>query len=234
MFFWTNLWLLGARTFKLYPNMQYVTFPAPATWRCGHCQILQLNCVQEVTMREKFDCDWTMYLWEASLPRRPVAKTQFSTAQVNFYWSKFQFTSKHGSSESTSGLFEQQTKNAFCICLQDDCCQSQGCGEQAGGLWLLSHSSVQCTLLGPNFLLRSFNTTYSLCKSGHKCFYTIQPGLQNLSPSSQWWEQEMIGWCPHILYPNVTSSRMKVRNGIYLPEINTKIFLFVRTVGMHH
>lgn len=80
--------------------------------------------------------------------------------------------------------------------------QSQGCGEQAGGLWLLSHSSVQCTLLGPNFLLRSFNTTYSLCKSGHKCFYTIQPGLQNLSPSSQWWEQEMIGWCPHILYPN--------------------------------
>lgn len=162
MFFWTNLWLLGARTFKLYPNMQYVTFPAPATWRCGHCQILQLNCVQEVTMREKFDRDWTMYLWEASLPRRPVAKTQFSTAQVNFYWSKFQFTSKHGSSESTSGLFEQQTKNAFCICLQDDCCQSQGCGEQAGGLWLLSHSSVQCTLLGPNFLLRSFNTTYSL------------------------------------------------------------------------
>lgn len=121
MLFWTKLWLLGARTFKLYPNMQYVTFPAPATWRCGHCQILQLNCVEEVTMCEKFDRDWTMYLWEASLPWRPVAKTQFSTAQVYFYWSKFQFTSKDGSSESTSGLFEQQTKNTFCICLQDDC-----------------------------------------------------------------------------------------------------------------
>lgn len=234
MLFWTKLWLLGARTFKLYPNMQYVTFPAPATWRCGHCQILQLNCVEEVTMREKFDRDWTMYLWEASLPWRPVAKTQFSTAQVYFYWSEFQFTSKHGSSESTSGLFEQQTKNAFCICLQDDCLSKSRLWRTGWGLWLLSHSSVQCTLLGPNFLLRSFNTTYSLCKSGHKVFYTIQPGLQTSHLPLSGGNRKWLGGVHISFIQTVTSSRMKVRNGIYFPEINTKIFLFVRTVGMHH
>lgn len=144
----------------------------------------------------KFDRDWTMYLWEESLPWRPWQR--LSTAHVYFYWSKFQFTSKHGSSESTSGLFAN-TKRLLHLFAGWLFVKVKAVENRLGDY--LSHSSVQCSLLGPSFLLRSFNTTYSL-KSGHKCFCTIQPGLQNLSPSSQWWEQEMIGWCPHILYPN--------------------------------
>lgn len=196
MFLWTNVWLLGARTFKLYPNMQYVTFPVPAMWRCGHCQILQLNCVEDVTMRESL-IEIGRCICERSLCHGAPWQ-RLSTAHVYFYWSKFQFTSKHGSSESTSGLFAN-TKRLLHLFAGWLFVKVKAVENRLGDY--LSHSSVQCSLLGPSFLLRSFNTTYSL-KSGHKCFCTIQPGLQNLSPSSQWWEQEMIGWCPHILYPN--------------------------------
>lgn len=80
-------------------------------------------------------------------------------------------------------------------------CQSQGCGEQAGGLWLLSHYSVQCILSGPNFLLRSFNTAYPLSANRDTNFSIPSNQAYKTSPSSQWWEQEMTGWCPHILYP---------------------------------
>lgn len=188
MLFWTNLWFPGAPTFKLYPNMQNVTFPVPATWHCGHCQILQLNCVEGE--------DITMHVWSSldNVSVRGVSLCHGIPSQrLNSVQPKFIFIDQRFSLPANmaalrapvaSSSSKQRTPSAS-VCRMIGC-QSQGCGEQAGGLWLLSHSSVQCTLLGPNFLLRSVNPTYSLCKSGHKFFYTIQPGLSVVGTGNDW------------------------------------------------